>query len=72
MCSPADVGTLHIVVNPEALDAARAALAPGDELALMHDAVACSCPGARVLAGDRAAEALLELVVRHERSVTWR
>ncbi|HET7845563.1 MAG TPA: hypothetical protein VFL14_15505 [Xanthomonadales bacterium] len=67
------MSTLHLVVNPDALAAARAACAPGDELALMHRAADGDAPaGAHVLAGHDAPQALLALVVRHERCVTWR
>lgn len=67
------MATLHLVTNPDALAAALAACADGDELALMHRAVAAAAPaGAHVLAGDGAAQALLALVLRHARCVTWR
>jgi hypothetical protein len=77
-CLRADVGTLHVVTNPAALPAALDAMAPGDELALMHRAAACDVRDAtaqghvHVVAGPDAAAALLELVLRHARSVTWR
>lgn len=67
------MGTLHIVTDPDALAAARAALAECDELVLMHRAAACERPvGAHVLTGDDAARQLLELTLRHARCVTWR
>ena len=72
------MATLHIVFSPEALAAALAAMADGDELALLHRAAtrgAASVPAAgrvHVLEGDAGAAALVALCVRHARSVSWR